>query len=111
MSDKLVDLKNKKPEEFWKMFKQTKSVNIGCEISVQEFYSHFKNLYSEMSIEEDPLCENFMKEFDMNENTCSNSTFENLDTPFTLEEIRLAIKALNKNKACSFDNIIYEYFI
>ena len=111
MSDKLVDLKNKKPEEFWKMFKQTKSVNIGCEISVKEFYSHFKNLYSEISIEEDPLCENFMKEFDMNENTCSNSTFENLDTPFTLEEIRLAIKSLNKNKACSFDNIIYEYFI
>ena len=88
-----------------------KNVENGSEIDVQQFYMHFKALSSEISVENDPICENCIDEFDKRTKGLSTlSTCDSLDVPFTTNEIRQAIKSLGKNKSCSTDNVIYEYY-
>jgi hypothetical protein len=42
----------------------------------------------------------------------SNPTFEELNNPISCEEVRDAVKRLNRNKAsCSSDDLLNEYFI
>ena len=40
----------------------------------------------------------------------NEATFAELDRPFSRDEICAAIKKLGNNKACSTDNMLYEYF-
>ena len=96
---------------FGRCLKNKRNVENGSEIDVQQFYMHFKALSSEISVENDPICENFIDEFDKRTKGLNTlSTFDSLDVPFTTNEIRQAIKTLGKNKSCSTDNVIYEYF-
>ena len=89
-------MKKQSPRTFWNYFKEKKNKCSGENIS-ENFYDYFKTLTSEYEIEEDEECMDF-------------STFDELDTPFTINEIRKAIKLLGSNKSCSFDCIIYQYF-
>ena len=111
IAEKMNELRGKKPRDFWQMFKKLKNVENGSEMGVQQFYMHFKALSSEISVENDPICENFIDEFDKRTKGLNTlSTFDSLDVPFTTNEIRQPIKTLGKNKSCSTDNVIYEYF-
>ena len=40
-----------------------------------------------------------------------NSRFPELDQPFTVDEIKLSVKRLKRNKAYGIDNILNEYLI
>ena len=51
---------------------------------------------------------NFVNDFESQPN--KNVTFDELDSKITKEEITIACKSLRDNKACSIDNILYEYF-
>ena len=107
-SKSLNDLKHKKPKEFWNLFKHKESINSDA-INIETFREHFENLSSFISHEEDTECTDFIQNYDNTPNT--NPTFEELDLPISIEEIRNACKRLNRNKACSLDNSLYEYFI
>ena len=74
-----------------------------------DFYDHFKQLASEIEIDEDESVLNFLSDF-QNEGMSSNIPYEELDLPFSTEEIYSAIKSLSTNKACSHDYILNEYF-
>ena len=105
----LHNLKNKKPREFWKMFKDTKNIDQSCDVDMNTFFEHFKNLASDLSFEEDEECIEVLQSFDSSQ--VNNTCFEELDSPITINEIRKACKKLKTNKSCSIDNILYEYFI
>ncbi|XP_060568014.1 uncharacterized protein LOC132726684, partial [Ruditapes philippinarum] len=66
-------------------------------------------LTSELKIDEDEDCIDFLNDFDSH--VSADSSFEELNEAFTLDEIRSAIKLLGRDKACSLDNISYEYFL
>ena len=102
------EMKNKKPKEFWNMFRTKKTSDESESIDLKDFYNHFKQLTSELKIDEDAECMDFLNDFDSQ--NCADSAFNELNEAFTLEEIRHAIKLLGRNKACSFDDVIYEYF-
>jgi hypothetical protein len=105
----LNTIKHKSPREFWKTFKQKSPGNRGEEITVDSFYEHFKNLSTNHDKREtNNDCDDFVKTFLESEG--NNATFEELDKPISVEEIVLASKSLGSNKACSADNILYEYF-
>ena len=108
LAKELENLKNKKPKEFWKLFKhKTSGQSNNSDIELCDFFEHFKTLSSDISIEEDTECQNFVNDYDMKSNEC---IYDELDEPFTIMEIRKCIKKLGSNKACSTDNIMYEYF-
>ena len=54
---------------------------------------------------ENPGVNDFLNNFD----NANDSTFSELDEPFTQEEIRKAVMHLKPNKACSLDTILNEY--
>ena len=64
MANDLQNLKNKKPRDFWKLFKQKKEQNTASHIEFSEFYNHFKTLASDIKIREDSVCEDFLTDFD-----------------------------------------------
>lgn len=106
---KLRELKKKRPREFWNTFKH-KSSDETSEISLQEFYDHFRSLASNTNTHENNDIREFLNSFetDNTENTC---TYEELDEPITQLEIKNATKQLKTNKSCSTDCIINEYLI
>lgn len=64
---------------------------------------------SDIVIEEDNEVINFLSDFDSGTHNYDKS-YDELDVPFTQEEILSSIKLLSTNKSSSVDNIIYEYF-
>ena len=50
IANDLQNLKNKKPRDFWKLFKQNKEQNTASDIELSEFYKHFKTLASDIKI-------------------------------------------------------------
>ena len=100
-------MRTKSPRKFWKIFEKENKNNVSECIDIDEFYCHFKTVPSEISIDEDEEIFNFVE----NKINCeTNSTHSHLDDEFTIEEIHRAVKTLGRNKSCSYDNIIYEYF-
>ena len=89
-------MKNKNQKDFW-------NSDNGESINIQYFYNHFKVLTSELKIDEDEECLDFLNDFDSRDFV--DSPYVELNEAFTLEEIRHAIKLLGRNKACSLDNI------
>ena len=103
LAKELENLKNKKPKEFWKIFKhKTNGQSNNSDIELCEFFEHFKTLSLDISIEEDTECQNFVNDYDIKSNEC---IYDELDELFTIMEIRKCFK-----KACPTDNIMYEYF-
>ena len=101
------EMRNKKPKEFWKIFKQKKS-STKHDISDDEFYDYFKRLASENTDTSNEQAANFMQSFD---SSTRETTFEVLDENITQTEIQKAINGLSLNKSCGSDNILNEYFI
>ena len=94
-----MNLRRKKTREFWRIFK-TRSVNQTSQnISIDESKTHFENVAFSTDINVDQECNEFLNNFQQSE----------LDRPFSRDEICAAIKKLGNNKACSTDNILYEY--
>ena len=101
------DIRSKQPKRFWKMFKK-KGADKSCSVSINDFYVHFKNLAQSVETDENIDFVNFVNDFESQPN--KNVTFDELDSKITKEEITIACKSLRDNKACSIDNILYEYF-
>ena len=91
-----------------KRFKRSSHDYKGDDIDLDNFFNHFKNLYSNIATNEDIECQDFIHSFD--ESDYNEPIFQELDEPFSNLEIRNCVKDLGSNKACSTDNIIYEYF-
>ena len=102
------DMRRKSPREFWKMFKSKPSQPKGENISKDDFLAHFKNLASHSETDENDECTDFLDNFQSNID--GDGSFSELDLPISISEIVAASKLLGTNKACSFDNILYEYF-
>ena len=102
------DMRRKSPREFWKMFKTNSSQPKGEHITKDEFLSHFKSLASNLDMEENTECTEFLSNFQSH--TEGDNTFNELDNPISISEIIAASKRLGTNKASSFDNMLYEYF-
>ena len=104
---KMNELRNKKPKEFWKIFRRKKP-SPKHDISDDEFYQYFKRLTSESTDTINEQASDFMQNFD---SSARETTFESLDEHITQAEIQKAINGLSSNKSCGADNILNEYFI
>ena len=104
---KMNELRNKKPKEFWKIFRRKKP-SPKHDISDDEFYQYFKRLTSESTDTINEQASDFMKNFD---SSARETTFESMDEHITQAEIQKAINGLSSNKSCGADNILNEYFI
>lgn len=82
---KLRELKKKRPREFWNTFKR-KSPDETSEISLQEFYDHFRSLASNTNTHENDDIREFLNSFET-DNIDSTCTYEELDEPITQLEI------------------------
>ena len=100
------EIRKNKPKEFWKAFKRKNQSPLN-NISNNEFFEYFKNLSSEIEETLPDEVKTVVENFDNNER---DTTFPNLDNPFSQKEITTAIYNLSTNKACGVDNIINEYF-
>ena len=108
-SDQFTNLKSKNPKEFWNFFKQKKKDNFNLDNLVQDFETHFEDIFREISSVSVPEVEDFIEQSDFNIN---DPTFPELNEPITVSEVVKAIKRLKRNKASSpSDNILNEYLI
>ena len=74
------------------------------EISVDQFFNHFKDLASNDIQNEDEV-ETFLRNFDsVNPQIEATSCFEELDKRITQDEIRRSVKNLSRNKSPGGDN-------
>ena len=99
------EMRKQQPREFWRLFKNKSNTETGHEISLDDFCHYFRSLASEETPFENPGVNDFLNNFD----NANDSTFSELDEPFTQEEIRKAAMHLKPNKACSLDTILNEY--
>ena len=67
---------------------------------MDQFVDHFKNLISNDNVDNGPDTTYSME-----------CVFEELDKPFTANEIETCIKGLNRNKSPGVDNILNEYIL
>lgn len=99
---KLRALKNTDPREYWKIINYA-CKNKGqkeCNISMDELYAHFKNLSFKEQVD---------SQFDPTTAVHEDSISEELNSPFTVEEIQQVIKKLKNNKSSGLDQILNEY--
>lgn len=106
-SKELENLKSKRPKEFWKFFK--KKQHVDSNISTDDFKEYFAGLFSDIRT---TLIEEVESFNDQNAFNIDNSTFNELNVPITIKEVKDAIKNLKRNKAaCPCDDILNEFFI
>ena len=99
-------MKHSKPRQFWKYFKK-KNSNVINDISVEQFYEYFSNLSSDISQTDNVDAEIFCSNHVFN----SKGHFDELDAPFTANEIINAAKSLKSGKSPGNDCLLNEYFI
>ena len=105
----MEDIRRKQPKTFWKFFQQKRN-SPKNEISVDQFFNHFKILASNGIQNEDEV-ETFLRNFDsVNPQNEATSSFEELDKRITQDGIRRSIKNLLRNKNPGRDNLLNEYF-
>ena len=100
-------LKNSKPKEFWKHFKQKKQQQQDSSITLEQFRDFFAGLSNDLSRANNLAAESFCNNHDFNNAT--NST--NLDAPISVNEVQSAVKSLKSDKSAGSDNLLNEYFI
>ena len=84
------DIRSKQPKRFWKMFKK-KGADKSCNVSINDFFVHFKNLAQSVETDENIDVVNFVNDFESQPN--KNLTFDELDPKITKEEITIACKS------------------
>ena len=97
-------LKTNNPREFYKIFSKSRRKNNSSKLGLDAFYEHFKNLAND--IENGNEHSNSENDCD-----CECTLFDELDCDITCDEIKECIKKLKRNKACSEDCILNEFFI
>ena len=108
---KMNELWRNSPREFWKFFENKNFVRHD-NVTLEQFYRHFKNLASSELTTEDQDIEAVLQNFDSERNhNVSTPTFEELDAPVTIEEIERCVKTLSRNKNPGLDELLNEYFI
>ena len=100
---KLRNLKNARPNEFWKIINSVGKTDRHS-APLEELYAFFKTLNSE-NIDEnsEPYAENFIAEH------YEDSINETMNQPFSEAEILSAVKNLKNNKSCGIDSILNEH--
>lgn len=106
-SRKMNEMRKKRPREFWKAFKYRKNIEVGKEISIDDFYEYFRSLAQEDVPFRNAEVDDFLHQFNITQ--MRSSTYCELDVPITQEEIKYALKCLKPNKACSLDAVLNEY--
>ena len=101
-------LRFSKPKQFWQYFKKKKNTKQNNEISVENFYTHFKHLYNDVFYCNNEDANNFCEEHDFTDYDCA---FDELNTPITNAEILNAVKSLKREKSAGPDFLLNEYFI
>ena len=107
---KMNEIRRTQPRKFWKLFKQKRN-SPKNDISLDQFFDHFKNLASSDIENEEEDVETFLRNFDADYQNESTSRFEELDRRITQEEIKRSIKNLSRSKSPGGDNLLNEYFI
>ena len=100
LSDEAHNASSDDPKRFWKMLgshKRKRQPNI----DIDSLYDFFKDLNSNNVIDN-------VDDF-INENNAEQNINEHINGPITQDEIKLCIKNLKNEKACSDDEIINEY--
>ena len=97
--DMLAFLRKHNPKQFYKLFKTNKSKHPICNLTLDDFSTHFKNLSA---------CAT--KDIDDN-GSVTDTSYEELDIDISTEEIQTAIKKLKTNKSSGEDCIVNEIFI
>jgi hypothetical protein len=107
-SRELCELRKSKPKQFWNHFK-SKLDKCSNNVKPEEFREYFASLFNDLRSTRIEDVESFISETDLNIN---NPFFECLNTPFTYNEILMAIKDLKRNKApCPADNLLNGVYI
>jgi exonuclease III len=103
--NKLHNFAKNQPQKFWKEIKKLKKnkTDIG-DITIEEFYDHFKDLYSN----NDVFLNNQVDE--ELSNNLNQNIVEELDKDFTLEDVLTAISSLKTGKSGGEDRLISEIF-
>ena len=104
---KIEKLRNKRPKDFWALFRHRKAAK-GEELSLEEFYNHFRNLANDINIVNNEEAEQFCTSNDFNKN---DPVFEELDSSITAAEVEKCMNSLKQGKACGTDNLLNEYFL
>jgi len=103
---KLNDLAKNKPQQFWKEIKKFRKNNKAGKVSKEDFYNHFKGLFSDSD-----LFQNDDVESNVNNDEYLNSNHDDfLDREFTVDEVLKAISTLKNGKSGSVDSLIPEMF-
>ena len=114
---RLHDLATSNPKAFWSEIRRMKDdKSKRSNVSLQAFYDHFKEIYSENSdfkIDQvDAFIEdNFSQNNENAANRESNINLESLDSPFTNAEVSKAFLKLKRNKSPGLDLLPPELFI
>jgi len=107
-SDIISRLSKTNPNEFWEYIKRNKSSlgkssSNGSDINLDDFATYFEGLSNGTDL-------NFVPQDDLPENNVDIGIDE-LDSPFTEEELGKTTSTLIRNKSCGIDNIVTDFFI
>ena len=103
-SERLYNLSKSNSRQFWKEVKGGGSKNV---LPNLDFYNHFKNLAER----ETQLNAEGWAEIDRGGQTSEETFVEELDSPFSLNELEINIKGLKTNKAAGSDLILNEFIL
>ncbi len=103
----IIKLRHSKPKDFWKLFK-TRKTTASNEITVEEFCEHFRNISAEVNSINNPEADNFCAEYNFDTN---GRSYDELDRPISIDDVKNAIHSLSRNKATSDDFLLNEYFL
>lgn len=98
----LSSLKRANPKQFYRKFK-TRKKRINHEITIEQFEEHFKNLTSNPDL--------YSRDDSDGSDEIKDEVFDELDLPFTENELDDGIKKLKRDKSTGFDNMMNEYII
>ena len=106
---RLHDLATSNPKAFWSEIRRMKDdKSKQCNVSLQTFYDHFKEIYSENSdfkIDQVDafIGNNFSQNIENSANSESNTSMESLDSPLTNAEVMKAFLKLKGNQSPGLD--------
>lgn len=101
-------LASNSPNKFWSELRRLRGKNKTqqTKLSADDFYSHFKHLYSPDEIYSDPNTHDRLSQ-----ESVILTNIEQLDCSFTCDEVRKTILKMKRNKAFGIDLLLAEMFI
>lgn len=103
----LHNLAKSQPQKFWNEIRKIKNKKPkGSDISEQDFFLHFKNLFSS-----DNIFSNNDVEDEMLNDEINQSAVEQLDIDFSINEVKNAMSSLKRGKSGGIDLLIPEIFL